>query len=176
MERTALMELAATPKGSLGVGQDGMSMICDEGFNTAGGTAACRARWGYAGTGCERRSAAVTRVSVGQAVVVPCDCVRDETDVLLLLLCFCFCFRFCCCCLGLSSAAAAPAAAAAAAVAAARFSQSPHLQVQSKSLCTPCAGAARPYEGEPLVSIQRWLSAPCPTRDALLAKCGCRWQ
>ena len=117
----------------------------------------------------------MTRASVGQAVVVPCDCVRDETDVLLLL-CFCFCFRFCCCCLGLSSAAAAPAAAAAAAVAAARFSQSPHLQVQSKSLCTLCAGAARPYEGELLVSIQRWLSAPCPTLDALLAESGCRWQ
>ena len=150
---------------------------CGEGFNTVALLPAGRGGVG-ADTEREGRSAAVTWVSVWQAVVVPCDCVRDETDVLLLL-CFCFCFGFCCCgfccCLGFSFAAAAPAAAAAA-VAAARFSQSPHLQVQSKSLCTPCAGAARPYEGEPLVSIQRWLSAPCPTLDALLAESGCRWQ
>ena len=149
MERTALMELAATPKGSLGVGQVGMSMVCDEGFNTVAllrgwrklqhwGTAACRARWGWCEYGKRGRSAAVTRVSVGQAVVVPCDCVRDETDVLLLL-CFCFCFGFCCCgfccCLGFSFAAAAPAAAAAAVAA---FPRVPTSRCSAK-VSTRCA-------------------------------------
>ena len=70
----------------------------------------------------------MTRVSVGQAVVVPCDCVRDETDVLLLL-CFCFCFGFCCLgyCYGFGRG----------------FSQSPHLQVQCKksprAVCRSCS-------------------------------------